>query len=292
MIKNQISQACESIDGFTQLNSQFIVKLTIKGVSDKTIESYTRTIAQIALHFNCLPLELTQTQLESYLFELKKTRKGPTAFKFAIYALRSLFDCFAKRKLKTKLPKIQMSGKLPVVLSKSECRKLILTPKKMRDRFLIAFMYSSGLRVCETINLRIADVDTERMLIHVRQSKYNKDRYVPLSSYIARSLDKYLQTYHPVEYMFNSTKNGKQFSDRGLQRVICATAKQSQIAKHVSAHVLRHSYATHLLESGVNLLTIKNVLGHSSIQTTMVYLHVAQAVSNDFKNPLDELFKQ
>ncbi len=290
MIRNQIKEACETIAGFADLLEAFTLKLTVKGVSENTIHSYTRTVAQIALHFGCLPTEITQKQLENYLFLMRKTHTGPTAFKFAVYAMRSLYDCVGKKRFKTRLPKIPMSGKLPTVLSKSEVKKLILATDKFRDRFLIAFMYSSGLRVLETLNLRISDVDTERMQIHVKQSKYNKDRYVPLSNYIAFSMQKYLAAYNPKEFLFNSTKGGKKFSIRGLQRVIRAAGQKAQIGKQVSAHVLRHSYATHLLESGANLLTIKNVLGHSSIQTTMVYLHVAQTKASEFKNPLDELF--
>jgi integrase/recombinase XerD len=290
MIKNQIHQACETIPGFADLLETYTRKLVIKGVSKNTIHSYTRTLAQIALHFGCLPTELSQKQLESYLYHMRTTHTGPTAFKFAVYAMRSLYDSVGKKRFKTRLPKIPMTGKLPVVLSKSECKKLIAGAQKFRDRFLIAFMYSSGLRVLETLNLRISDVDCERKQIHVRESKYNKDRYVPLSNYIADSMAKYLAAYQPKEFLFNSTKYGKQFSTRGLQRVIRAAGQAANIGKGVSAHVLRHSYATHLLESGVNLLTIKNVLGHSSIQTTMVYLHVAQVQPAEFKNPLDELY--
>ena len=290
MERNQIKLACGTIAGFAELLETFTVKLTVKGVSHNTIHSYTRTVAQIALHFGCLPTLLSQKQLESYLYQMRKTRTGPTAFKFAVYSMRSLYDAVGKKRFKTRLPKIKNTDKLPTVLSASECKKLIFAALKFRDRFLIAFMYSSGLRVVETLNLRLADVDCERMQIHVRQSKYNKDRYVPLSNYIAQSMDKYLAEYQPKEFLFNSTKGGKQFSTRGLQRLIRAAGQSAKIGKQVSAHVLRHSYATHLLESGTNILTIKNVLGHSSIQTTMVYLHVAQTMAAEFKNPLDVLF--
>ena len=292
MIVNCIAEATQKIEGFGKIHSHFVMKLTIKGVSQRTIEAYTRTVAQIALHFNLSPLLLTENQLNEYLFFLKKTHTGPSAFKFAIYALRSLFSFNGKRKLKTKLPSIPQTKKLPVVLSTTDCKRLINQSSRLRNRFLIAFMYSSGLRVGEIANLKISDVDVNRMQIHVKQGKGNKDRYVPLSRYIAASFDKYLQTMNPTEYLFNSIQSRKKFSVRGIQRIIRATAKACGLSKGVSAHVLRHSYATHLLESGVDLLTIKNVLGHQCIKTTMIYLHVAKPQACEFKNPLDLLFNK
>ena len=151
-------------------------------------------------------------------------------------------------------------------------------------------MYASGMRLKETCNLRISDVDTDRMQIRVHQGKGRKDRYVPLSKYIASKLPKYFELLHPNDFFFNSTKNGKQFSARGIQRIISQAVKDADIRKTAGAHTLRHSYATHLLENGVDLLTIKNVLGHARIQTTMVYLHVAKPTTNMFKNPLDTLY--
>jgi len=196
-----------------------------------------------------------------------------------------------KKALKTKLPSLPQKERLPTVLSQLECKRLINTPLKMRDKYLIALMYSSGLRICEVSKLKICDLDADRMQIRVVQSKGNKDRYVPLSKYIAESLPKYLRINNPKEYLFNSC-NGKQFTVRGIQRVFRDTVKRSGILKNATSHILRHSYATHLLENGVDLLTIKNVLGHKNITTTMIYLHVAQPQSSVFKNPLDIIFNK
>lgn len=289
MARNVIARAICEIYDFEMVHQNFIEHLTIKGVSLKTIEAYTRNIAQMSLFFNQNPLELTHAQLQKYLFHLKTTRTGETAFKLAIYSLRALFQSTGKKALKTKLPSIRQKTKLPLVLSKDECRKLIATPLKYRDRFLIALMYSAGLRVNEVSNLRIADIDTDRMQIRVVQSKGNKDRYVPLSKYIARKFGKYLNMCRPVEYLFNSC-NGKQFTVRGIQRVFRATLKQTGILKQATTHTLRHSYATHLLEYGVDLLSIQKLLGHKNIHATMVYLHVAQPTAQLVCNPLDMLY--
>ncbi len=291
MAKNVISEASDKINNFSEINSNFIQKLTLKGVTKRTIEVYTRNIAQISLFFNQDPLTLKEKQLNEYLYHLKTTRTGATAFKHAIYSLRSLFEINGNKKLKTKLPSIPQAERLPVVLSPQECKRLIQAPDKLRDRYLIGFMYSSGLRINEVSKLKIEDIDIDRMQIRVVQAKGNKDRYVPLSKCIAERFTKYLKIYNPQKFFFNSC-NGKQFTVRGIQRVFRAAVKKSGILKKATSHTLRHSYATHLLENGVDLITIKNVLGHKNITTTMIYLHVAQPKPSNFKNPLDILYNK
>ena len=287
--KNVLAQAISLVPEFEEIHENFIQKLTLKGLSKKTIECYSRIAAQTTLFYKCNPLLLNEKLLDKYLFHLKTTRQGETAFKQTIYGLLSLYELSGKKTLKTKLPSIPQKEKLPLVLSQEECRKLIETPTEFRDRFLIALMYSSGMRISEISRLKIADIDTQRMFIRVVQSKGNKDRYVPLSKIIAYKIPKYLKYYSPKEFFFNSCK-GKPFSVRGIQRVLKQAVKDSGILKNASSHTLRHSYATHLLENGVNLLTIKNVLGHENILTTMIYLHVVQPIASSFKNPFDLLY--
>jgi len=287
--KNVIAQATSLVPEFADVCANFIQKLTINGLSHKTIECYTRIAAQTSLYFRCNPLLLTEKQLDAYLFHLKTTREGETAFKQAVYGLRSLFQLSGKKALKTKLPSIAQKDKLPVVLSQDECRKLIHAPDNLRDRLLIAFMYSTGMRISEISKLRIADIDTHRMTVHIVQSKGNKDRYVPLSKYIADTMPKYLKICSPLDRFFNSC-NGKQFTVRGIQRVFREAVKKSGISKNICSHTMRHTYAVHLLENGTDLLTIKNLLGHKSIITTMIYLRVAKSIVSTFKNPLDLLY--
>lgn len=287
--KNVIAQATTLVPEFEEILENFIKKMTLKGLSKKTIECYSRIAAQTTLFFKCNPLLLTEKQLDSYLFHLKTTHKGETAFKQAIYGLRSLFSLNGKKALKTKLPSLPKKNKLPVVLSPDECRKLFATPDNFRDRFLMAFMYSAGLRISEISKLRIADIDTRRMTVHVVQYKGNKDRYVPMSKYIADSIPKYLNQYSPKDFFFNSYM-GKQFTVRGIQRVFRDAAQKSGILKNISSHTLRHTYATHLIENGTDLITVKNVLGHENIVTTMIYLHVAQPDASVFRNPFDLLY--
>jgi site-specific recombinase XerD len=292
METNYVQKAISEVVGFEEIHDDFVKKLTISGLSEHTVSNYARSIAQISVYFKKLPLELTDKELRDYLFYLKKDHTGPSTFKFAIYSLRKLYALNRKRKLKTQLPSIPQRPHLPVVLSYAECKKIIQTPLKLRDRFMLAFLYSSGLRINELSNMKIADIDTDRLQIRILEGKGKKDRYVPLSRLIAEKLPKYLKICNPENYLFNSTKRGKQFSHRGIQRVVRQSKIKAGILKQVSTHTFRHTYATHLLESGVDLLTIKNILGHASIQTTLIYLHVAERVTKKFNSPLDILYKK
>jgi len=151
-------------------------------------------------------------------------------------------------------------------------------------------IYSAGLRGQEAINLKLSDIDYERKTIHIRQSKYKKDRIVPLSEVMIKGLNKYLQAEHPHIWLFNGKQPGSQYSIRGISWVLRENLKKTTITKKVNLHSLRHSYATHLLEDGVNIVTLKELLGHAEITTTMIYLHVAQCELTKAHSPLDTLY--
>ena len=152
-------------------------------------------------------------------------------------------------------------------------------------------MYSAGLRAGEVSRLHIADVDSGRMMIHIRQSKYNKDRYVPLSPLILEGLRKYYYACQPKEYLFNGNTPGTPFSVRGMQWALREAVKKCKLQKGITLHTLRHSYATHLLEFGMDIVSIKELLGHERIETTMVYLHVARPNRSNLFSPFDRLYK-
>ena len=153
-------------------------------------------------------------------------------------------------------------------------------------------VYSAGLRSCELINLKIADIDFERKTIHIRRSKYNKDRIVPLSNYMAVGLKKYLALEQPLTWLFNGKQLGSPYSSKGISWVMRQAVTTAGITKSVTVHSLRHSYATHLIEDGLNIVTVKDLLVHSKIETTMVYLHVAQCSLIKAHSPLDTLYPQ
>ena len=188
------------------------------------------------------------------------------------------------------LPSLKKDTKLPVILNRSELKQLFSAPNLLKQRIVLTLIYSAGLRGQEVINLKISDVDFERMTIHIRQSKYKKDRIVPLSPTMAIGLKKYLDAEKPHIWLFNGKQPGSMYSMRGLSWVMRENLKKTSVAKDVNLHSLRHSYATHLLEEGINIVSLKELLGHAEITTTMIYLHVAQCELIKPHSPLDTLY--
>jgi integrase/recombinase XerD len=253
----------------------------------------------MALHFKCLPTALTETQINDYLFYLQQQHNTPAEsyFKHTIFSLRALFKIEKISSDHIKLPKLKRSNKLPVVLSKPEMKRLLHAPDLLKHRILIGLLYGCGLRCFEARNVQLSDLDFERAVLHVRQGKGAKDRYVPLSQHLIRGLKHYIQNEKPKQWLFNGQPQGRsggdfdgRYSQRGVQWAITQAAKKAGITKEVSVHTLRHTYATHLLEDGLDILTIKDLLGHQSIDTTMIYLHVAQSGKTKAFSPLDTLY--
>lgn len=193
------------------------------------------------------------------------------------------------------LPRLQFPKKLPVVLSPMEVRKLLKASDLLKHRLILALLYGCGLRRFELINIKLPDIDLERKMLHIREGKGRKDRYVPLGNHLVRGIQSYLKADPPYVWLFNGkTNDGKlqQFSETGVQWVIKESAKKAGIKKHVTSHVLRHTYATHLLEMGMDIMTLKDLLGHSDIKTTLVYLHIAQLGRDKAFCPLDKLYSR
>lgn len=207
-----------------------------------------------------------------------------------VYGLRYYFRHIGKEDRAISLPSIKEEFHLPVILNRSELKKLFVASKHLKHRVVLALVYSAGLRSREVINLKISDIDFERMTIHIRQSKYKKDRMVPLSVYMAHGLKKYIKQDNPETWLFYGNNKNNAYSRNGITWIMRQALKKTQINKKVSIHSLRHSYATHLLEDGVNIVTVKNLLGHGDISTTMIYLHVANCSIHNVKSPFDTLY--
>ena len=209
-----------------------------------------------------------------------------------VYGLRYYFRLTGDNKRAINLPSLKKEATLPVILNRSELKELFRAPQLLKHRIILTLIYSAGLRGREVINLRLSDIDFERRTIHIRQSKYKKDRVVPLSDMMARGLKKYLAAEHPYVYLFNGKEPDGRYSIRGLSWVMRQALKKTGIQKQVNLHSLRHSYATHLLEEGVNIVTVKELLGHAEVSTTMIYLHVARCEVVKAHSPLDTLYKK
>ncbi len=289
--ESYLEQASKAVPEFKRISEQFLRKYTIAGKSESCTRNYLMQISKMVLHFRCSPLELSIDQMEEYLFILRQNEKpSMSSFKHLVYGLRTLFAMFKNEELLLALPSISNSKALPVVLSQQEIKTLLFAPKLLKHRILFGVIYDCGLRISEVINLKIEDLDFNRKLIHIKQSKHKKDRYVPISPLTIRGINRYFKTSNPKTWVFNGKVRGQQMSRQGIRHAFSSAIKRTGIKKKVCVHTLRHSYATHLLEMGLDIVSVKNQLGHAEIRTTMMYLHIAQSNPKAGFSPLGKLY--
>lgn len=275
--KTLLERARLEVPGFGDHIRKFEEQITIKSYSESTVFSYSRSIAQISLYFKKSPLDLEPDEINSYLYSLKSDKDlSDTFFKHTVYGLRFFYRVYDLEDRAIRLPGLKNNRKLPVVFSQQELRRLFKAPQRLKQRVLLCLIYSAGLRVSEVCKLKISDLDFDRKQIHIRQSKNNKSRYVVLSNYLSLGLKQYISGSKPKEYLFNGREKGTPLGHSAVQQSFRLAMQKSAIAKQACVHTLRHSFATHLLEQGVDIVSIKNQLGHAHIQTTMMYLHVAK----------------
>jgi site-specific recombinase XerD len=299
-----VQKAFLTVEGFDKVFIRLQQQVILRGQSKSTLNNYIRRIASICLHFGKLPQEISEDELTEYLTSLALSPKSPSRsnFKHMVYGLRYYFRLMGDNKRAIELPSLKKDARLPVILNREELRELFKAPTLLKHRIVLSLIYSAGLRSQEVINLKISDIDFERKTIHIRQSKYKKDRIVPLSDYMQKGLRKYLAAENPHLWLFNGKlersgnpgsagEHDGRYSVKGLSWVMREALKKTSIKKDVNLHSLRHSYATHLLEEGVNIVTVKNLLGHAEIATTMIYLHVAQCPLVKAHSPLDTLYR-
>lgn len=251
----------------------------------------------MALHFKQSPETLDQEAVQDYLFQCKSQHQTPSEsfFKHTVYGLRSAYKVLQIENKRIALPQIKAQNDLPLVLNRTEVKALLKAPKYKRHRLMLGMLYGCGLRSYELCNLRLSDIDFERKTVFIRKGKGNLDRYLPLSQHLIRGLKTYLEEASPKEYLFISqvSKDGNEhpITTRAIQWLIKASRSKVDTHKRFTAHTLRHSYATHLLEEGINMMQLKALLGHACIENTIKYLHVCQLETSSPYSPLDTLFR-
>jgi site-specific recombinase XerD len=265
--------------------------MKIRNMAQATIDAYTLHAKRFA-DFIQKPLDLaTPEDVRSFQLHLIETRKlAYSSFNQAVCALRFLYTHSLHVPWPvTMVPYGKRTRKLPVVLSRQEVDALLKCTLNLKHRTFLSTLYACGLRLSEAAHLKIADIDSHRMMIHVTQGKGSKQRQVPLSPRLLQELRAYWKKYRPTEFLFPGKTPDRPYVDTSIQKVIKKSAAQAGIKKRVHPHVLRHSYATGLLEAGVDLLTISRLLGHASFTTTMVYLHCRREHLIHAPSPLDWL---
>ena len=265
--------------------------LLLKSYSPNTIRTYCTEFAQLLYLLKDTHVDtLTSERLRSYLLYCTKTLKlSENMIHSRINALKFYFEQVLRREnVFDQIPRPKKKSILPKVFSKSDIAKLFGQVGNLKHLMMLKLCYGMGLRVSEIVNLKVANIDSGRMLVHIENAKGKKDRYVALPASILDDLRKYYLAYHPKVYLFEGQYGG-QYSIRSAQAVFKNAMKKAKINKIVGIHGLRHSYATHLLESGTDMYFIMKLLGHCDIKTTEVYAKVSNRQMGNIKSPLDDL---
>jgi len=271
-------------------HSKMMNELKFRRLADSTIESYVSSVTDLAKFYSNIPLyQISNDQVKEYLLYLQENR-GLAWNTCNIVTSGLLFfynNVLSDREIKLKFSPKKQKKSLPEVLSKSEIEALINSTSNMRDRVMLMTIYSAGLRVGEVVILQPTDIDSKRMTIRVLDSKGNKDRYTVLSNKLLKNLQYYYQSYRPVKYLFTSKDKSKHISISTVQKIYNNAKNKAKITKGKGIHTLRHSFATHLYESGIDIQIIQKLLGHASIHSTLIYTHVSRKIFKNVKSPLD-----
>lgn len=265
--------------------------LQIRGFSPCTQRCYLGRMKAFVRHFMRPPDQLTLEDVHTYQLHLARERKVSWAvFNQSVAALRFFYGVTLEQDWDIRRIPYQKTGrKLPVVLSQGEVQALLQTLKNVKHRALLMTVYAAGLRVSEVIHLRVRDIDSGRRMLRIDQGKERQDRYVMLSEKLLVVLRQYWRSLQPWPWLFPGQIPDRPLNPSSVQRVFYQARDAARITKKVSIHCLRHSFATHLLESGVHIRKIQLLLGHKSLRSTEVYTHVANDFLQHTHSPLDLL---
>lgn len=275
----------------SKLREQMKYDMDLKGFSEKTKIAYLKHVEYFAKYFKKSPELLGEGEIKAYLHHQLIERKMSRSYNTQAYsALKFLYETTLKREWKAyKIPRCKREKKLPKVLSREEVKRIFNVTKNPKHLAILMTTYSSGLRVSEVVNLKVDDIDGKRLQLFVRGGKGQKDRYTVLSRKNLELLRDYWKLYHPKTWLFPGQDLNEPLCVRSVQKIFEKSVKKAGITKDVSVHTLRHSFATHLLESRVDTFYIQKLLGHSSLKTTAIYIHVGNLDGMNIKSPLDDI---
>ena len=275
----------------SELRRKMLTDLRIRNYAERTQEIYVTRVAEMARHFKCSPEELGSEEIRGYLRYLKEERGvSRSAFAQVVGALRFLYrETLDQPEMIRHMPYPRLKRRHPVVLSPEEVAGLLKAIRNLKHRTVALVLYGAGLRLSEALALELRDIDSQRMVITVRHGKGDADRQVALSAVLLEALRTYWLSQRPSICLFPGRDPEKPMVPSTMQRALKAARKRAGILKPASAHTLRHSYATHLLEAGTDLRVIQTLLGHRSLRTTQIYTHVASERLQSTRSPLDAL---
>jgi site-specific recombinase XerD len=265
--------------------------MRMRNLSANTQAVYVRSVAQFAKYHGRSPERLNKEHVREYLLHLVNERRVAwNSFNVVRCALGFLYRVTLRQRWELEeIPCAKIGRRLPTVLSTDETARFLAAAPRLKSRAMLTTIYAAGLRVSEVVNLRIGDIDSQRMVLRVRQAKGQKDRYVMLSPKLLELLREYWKTHRPAEWLFPGPDPSRPLSRRTVMLSCIRTARRAGLDKHVTPHTLRHSFATHLLEAGTDIRTIQVLLGHRNLKTTALYTFVAMDKVIATQSPLDAL---
>lgn len=272
----------------SKLRNQLLQEMQFRNYSPRTIECYLSCLSKMSRHFGQCPGKISIDQVKSYLHYYVTKKKASTSFvNQTISVVKLLHVSILKREWHPMtIIRPRREKRLPVVLSREEISQILSATNNLKHRSILMLAYSSGLRIGEVINLKLQDIDSNRMQVRISRGKGKKDRYTILSGSTLKLLRQYYTYYRPRHWLFEGVMF-KQYSRSSIQKIFQRSCKKINLNKDVYFHCLRHSFATHLLEQGVSIQILQHLLGHSNPRTTCVYLHVQQYSLDKVTSPLD-----
>jgi integrase/recombinase XerD len=280
----------------TALRQKMIDDMQLRGFAERTQEAYLSAVNQLAKHYRKPPDQIDEEELRQYFLFLKNEKHAArNTCTIALCGIKFFFERTLGREWKTfDFLRPQREKKLPVVLSIAEVRSTLAHVRRPHYRVCLSTIYACGLRLLEGVHLQVSHIDSERHLLHICHGKGGKDRYVPLPAPILRMLRRHWLTHRNPLWLFPSPFQVEKgpMSESGVQRAFRAAVRESGISKHATVHTLRHSYATHLLEAGLNLRIIQSYLGHASPATTAIYTHMTQTSNERTAQTINQVLAQ
>ncbi len=275
-------------ENFKSCPEEYLQKLKLKKYANNTVRSYVSRFEDFINYYKDIELiKLNENDIRKYLQKLIDEERSNSYINVSINAIKFYYEMvlgMPNRFYSIERPRKEF--KLPKVLSKEEVLGIIENTNNMKHRCIASLLYSAGLRRNELLNLKLEDIDSKRMLINIKQGKGNKDRNTVLNQSVLEDLRKYFRAYSPKVYLFEGKISGQKYSPSSVLQIIVRAAERAGIKERVTPHMLRHSFATHLLENGTDLRYIQLLLGHNSTKTTEIYTHVASNTFAEIKDLL------
>lgn len=275
------------------LRQRMIEDLRVRNYSPSTQETYVACVERFSKHFGQSPEKLGPPQIRAYqVYLVDEKQVSWTTLNLTVCALRFLYRTTLGRSWTIDhIPFARRERRLPDVLSRAEIKRFFKRVENLKHLAILMTAYSAGLRVSEIASLRISDIDSEQMILKVRAGKGRKGRIVPLSTILLQVLRRYYAVHRPKDFLFPGRDPDRPIATLTIQATCRNIARESGIKKKVTPHTLRHSFATHHLENGTDLRTLQMILGHASLRTTSLYLHVSTERIREAGSPLDKLSK-